>query len=340
MNTPTPAPGHTPITPEISTPRTGVTGQFEAIRTTTTAPETNTTQLLAIRERLAQESEHVNARLRGIPVTLEQAAQILGPKLFLDHTSTNKLYGTRLTPEIVAQIPFSLTEGEANNALRLKTPVSLHVKEFSHGESAKPSTMLNLNDHVADTQRREALCDTSWYKNEDFAENAADKLEWRQTTPDVVPGTLGKDFLERTDLQIRYLREEFYKGLPLPATYEKAIQEWNTERPNIEPLVQNWNGDHASGQKNWYVAAEMLEKLQIVQLLRPTPTSIMQDIANMKSVGVNMLEGSYTDTSVRSSVGSFVRVGLADSGGVIVYSDGPFRRYDDLGSSISRSLSE
>lgn len=337
----TQAPVQPPVPPvEISTPRTGVTGQFEVIRTTTTAPETNRTQLLAIRERLAQESEHVNARLRGLPVTLDQAREILGPKLFLGSDSANKLYGTQLTPEIVAQIPFNLTEGELKNALRLKTPISLHVKEFGHGESAKPSTMLNLNDHVATTQSRNALYDTDWCQNEDFAKNAADKLEWRQTTPDVVPGTLGKDFLERTDLQIRYLREEFYKGLPLPAAYEKAIQEWNTERPNIEPLVQDLNGDHASGQKNWYVAAEMLEKLQIIQLLRPTPASIMQDITNMKSVGLNMLGGAYTDTSVRGSGGSFVGVGRADTFGARVFRYGPRSRNDALGSSLSRSLSE
>ncbi len=326
---------------DISTPRTHTTGQFEAVRVVTDAPETNSEQLLAIRAKLAQEINHVNTRLRGRLITPEQTREIFeGTNLFRGTDEANQLYGTRLTPEIVAQVPFTLSEGEVSNALRLRTPISLHVKEFGHGKSARTSTMLNLNDHVATTQDCKALYDTSWYREEDFAKNAADKLEWRQTTPGVVPGTLGKDFLGRTDLSIKYLREEFFKGSTLPVHFVQAIEEWNTERPKIQPLVQNWNGDHPSGRKNWYVATEMLEKLQIVQLLRPTPASIMQDIINAKVAGIAMLKNTYTDTSVRLSRGGFVDVGDADSDGAGVLSRHPDGGGDGLGSSLSRSLSE
>lgn len=324
---------------DISAPRTHTTGQFEAIRTVIDSSVTTPEQLLAIRARLAQETENVNARLRGRLITPEQAQEILGSELFFGADSANKLYGTNLTSEIVSQVPFKFSEAEAQNALRLGTPISLHV----------PLTMLNLNAHVATAQNRKALSDPRRYAKEGFAKNDADKLEWRQTTPNQIPKTFGKDFFDRTDLQIEFLREEIFKGLPLPAHFERAIQEWSTERPKIAPLVQslNLNQNHETAKlpngqpaPNWYVAGEMLEKLQIVQLLRPTPTSILQDITNQKSVGVNMFENSYTDTSVRDSDGLFVLV-CGAGGSADVRSCFPFGAGgNSFGSSLSRSLAE
>ncbi len=302
-------------------------------------------QLAQVRAQLAEVTQQVNTRLRGRLITPDQTQEIMGDRLFRGADAANKLYGTNLTPDIVAQIPFKFTEAEAQNALGLGTPISLHVKEFGQGKDARPATMLNLNDHVAGTALYEVT--SSWYKDEDFAKKIADNFEWRQTTADVVPGTLGEDFLVRTDLTIKYLREEFFKGLPLPAHYEQAIQEWNAERPNIEPLVKNWSEAHKTEKlpngkpaPNWYIAAKMLEKLQIVQLLRPTPTSILQDITNAKAAGIPMLQDTYTDTSVLDSNGCVVIVGSADSSGAGVRSYYPHSRAGLLGSSLSRGLSE
>ncbi len=316
---------------ELSTPRTHTTGQFEAVRGVINAPETSSDQLLAIRAKLAQETEQVNNRLRGRLITPDQAREILGPDLFLGADTLKKTRGIKLPKEVLNQIPLNLTEQDALECKRLNHRVSLHSDKLADGQ---PLTMLSLNDDVKQRNKGKLLYNTDWYKQESLAASAG-TLEYRETSSDVVQGTLGQDYLDSTDSLIRYLKTERYKGRPLPAEYEDAIKEYEEKRSDLAQMNKNWDKPHASGQKNWYVAAEIFANLQITQLTRPTPNSIVQDIA-MKP----MLQSTYTWTSASLSGGGLVGVGNADSRGALVSGWGPDDRRGYLGASFSRSLSK
>lgn len=303
----------------ISTPHTRTTEQFEAIRTVTTAPETEEKELLAIRDRLAQEMEAVNARLRGRLITPEQAREIIGDELFFGVDSANKLYGTSLTPEAIANLPFNLTEAQVENAARLGHTIALHV----------PVSMLNIQRSLAQTV----------YKNDPFA-NTPDVLEWREASVKLIPGTLSKDYLQQTELLIQYIKERMYKGKPLPAQYEEAVKEFEEQKSQIQALMRIWRMRNLSGESNWRVALNMFAKLKITKLIRPTPISRLQDIKNLTSVDPYILpQGIGTWTSSQTIYGYPICI---DNNGCISAGEGiscPPSRYANYGASFSRSLS-
>lgn len=127
MDTPTPTP---PITAarEISVPRRTPSGLLEALEAHVLAETTSPEEARQIQGNIAHVSHGIDTRLRGGFITPEQTRDILGDKLFRGAESANALYGTNLTPDIVAQVRFKFTKGEAENALRLKTPISLHMR--------------------------------------------------------------------------------------------------------------------------------------------------------------------------------------------------------------------
>lgn len=316
---------------DITIPRTHTTGEFKTIGDTIDDPKTDQDQLLTIRDKLAQETARINIRLRGRLINADQAREILGPDLFLGADVLEKTRGIKLPKEMLDQIPLNLTEQDALECKRLNHRVSLHSDKLADGQ---PLTMLSLNGDVKTRNSSKLLYDTDWYKQELFA-TIAGTLEYRETSSDVVPGTLGQDYLQSADTLITYLKTERYKGRPLPAEYEAAIKEYEQKRPGLAQLIKNWDKSHASGQKNWYIAAEIFAKLQITQLIRPTPNSIVQDIA-LKP----MLQANRTWTSAQSSAGDLVFVGDAGSRGADVRGWYPICQRGDLGASFSRSLSQ
>ncbi len=314
---------------EISVPRTTPSGLFEALSAHALAETTPHDEVVKLRGNIAKLSGDVNTRLRGRLISAEQAQEILGPDLFFGADALKQTRGITIPKEILDQIPLNLTEQDALECKRLNHRVSLHSDKLADG----PLTMLSLNDDVANRNSRKLLDNTSWYSQESFATSAG-TLEYRETSSNVVPGTLGQDYLPSADTLIAYVKTERFKDRPLPAEYEDAIKEYEQKRPELAMLIKNWDKTHASGQKNWYVAAEIFAKLQITQLTRPTPNSITQDIA-MKP----MLQSTRTWTSARDSDGGLVYVGDAGSYGASVYSRAPGYRDVGLGSSLSRSLS-
>ncbi len=315
---------------DIPTPRTHTTGQFEAVRAVTDAPETSDEQLLAIRAKLATETTRINDLLRGRLINADQAREILGPDLFLGADVLERTRGIKLPKEVLDQIPLNLTEQDALECKRLNHRVSLHSAKLAGGQ---PLTMLSLNDDVKQRNKSKLLYSTDWYSQESLATSAG-TLEYRETSSDVIPGTLGQDYLESTDTLIAYLKNERYKNRPLPAHYEEAIKTYEAKKPELAQLLKNWNDKHSSGRKNWHVAAEIFAGLSLTKHFRPTPNSITQDIAMQP-----MLQSKYTWTSARGSAGYLVHVGDAGSYGASVYSRAPGYRDVGLGSSLSRSLS-
>lgn len=320
---------------------TGTTGQFEAIRgNIATADNAN---LEVIRKRLMEMTGEVNTKLRGRVITPTQAGEILGPNRFFGADTVKKNYGVDISEEELAQIPFNLTEAEAVNAKRLDHMVSLHSNRLGNG---KPLNMLTLNEYIAKKEKRKLLFSTDWYQKEEFG-NAADELEWRETSIKSVPGTADQNYLTQLELLIVYLRNEVYKGLPLPAHYEEAIQEFEQRKPELQRMIQSWNQQHPSvrlpnGQPapNWYVAAEIFANLKINRDIRPTPVSALQDNEIIRPSGVNMLENIYTWTEARASVGDLVCVGRAVSVGSGVSSWYPADHDTGLHALFSRSLSK
>lgn len=316
---------------EISVPRRTPSGLIEALSAHALAETTSPEDAKKIKQGIGQISSGIDTRLRGRLINADQAREILGLDLFLGADVLEKTRGIKLPKEVLDQIPLNLTEQDALECKRLNHRVSLHSDKLADGQ---PLTMLSLNDDVKQTNKKgKLLHNTDWYKQESFAASAG-TLEYRETSSDVVQDTLGQDYLDSTDSLIRYLKTERYKGHPLPTEYEDAIKEYEEKRSDLAQMNKNWDKPHASGQKNWYVAAEIFANLQITQLTRPTPNSIVQDIA-MKP----MLQSTYTWTSARDSDGFLVRVGSADYDGARVEGLLPNYQFGSLGSSFSRSLS-
>lgn len=316
---------------EISVPRRTPSGLIEALSAHALAETTSPEDAKKIKQGIGQISSGIDTRLRGRLINADQAREILGPDLFFGAEVLKATHGIKLSKKILDRIPLNLTEQDALECKRLNHRVSLHSDKLADGQ---PLTMLSLNDDVKEIHTNNLLHNTDQYRQESFATSTG-ILEYRETSSDVVPGTLGQDYLQSTDTFITYLKTERYKGRPLPTEYEDAIKEYEEKRSDLAQMNKDWNKPHASGQKNWYVAAEIFANLQITQLTRPTPNSIVQDIA-MKP----MLQSTYTWTLARYSDGFLVRVGSADPDGARV--DGFLSNYQfgSFGASFSRSLSK
>jgi len=175
-----------------------------------------------------------------------------------------------------------------------------------------------------------------WYKNEDFATKQTPVFGWRLTNKteltDSTDSTLeskSKNYLEQTEVIIKYLKEKVFATLPIPLEFQSAIDEFERQKADIAKLIST----------DWEKASDMLEKLAIIRLTRESPVeAIYRLILTERGTKEKLLPVNYVWTSGRSSDGDFVYVGNADSGGVHVNGNGPGCRSGNLGASFSRSV--
>lgn len=218
-----------------------------------------------------------------------------------------------------AQIPkICITEAEVVSAMRLGHTISLHSNILGSG---MPSTMLDIAQDELRRHGRSVLADIPLGNRQTFT-GTADRLEWRQTSTGIVPGTNGLNYLQHMDVLISYLKYEVVKGRPLSANEHSAIREFERHRAALELLLIDWDKDHKTAKSrdgkpvsNWLVAAGIMENLEITKLVRPTTVGLLNDIVNTHITGTPMLTRDFTATADRYSFGSFVALGpVSDRG--------------------------
>ena len=138
-----------------------------------------------------------------------------------------------------------------------------------------------------------------------------------------------KNYLQQTELIVKYLKEKVFKDTDISESYQQAITEFEAQKDEIEKLMTT----------DWKKAAEKLEKLQINQLTRQTPVETIYDlIAYLHTNNQRLLENKYTWTKRRDSDGGLVGVGFFDSGGAGLGGWAPGNSDASVGVSFSRSL--
>jgi len=191
----------------------------------------------------------------------------------------------------------------------------LHVDKTPDG---KPMTMQNMNAMQAKSGRNERLlCDTDWYKDEDFYTQDAPRLSWRLVSKSVLPDSTSKDEVEQMELIVKTLQNGVFEGMEMPAEYQEAVDEFEAKKTEIKD-------------------SEMIENLQLCKLTRATPAEMIQAIEmHYQNTGEYLFSDSYVRTRLRNSSGDLVSVGDADADGVVVDDAHPGIRFSDIGATLS-----
>lgn len=233
----------------------------------------------------------------------------------------------------VPKIPFSREELE--RARELKQYLRFQAIENKDG---KPITMLEIHDMLNETLVSEGKGeildsrDDEWKIKSDFYTKEAPKYGWVLTSKECIPGSLGKNYLEQTQILADYLKNEVFKDETMPAEYAEAIAEFDAGKADIAKIVES------SDEEEWKEAARLLEALKLNQLTRQSPVeSLYGDVIYFQATGERLMMGQYDWTKRRSSDAYMVRVGAFGADGARVSRGRPGNSSDDLGVAFSRS---
>jgi hypothetical protein len=258
-------------------------------------------------------------------ISLEQAEDILGSD-FLGPETVEKTFGRKLQEEEIP--PLSCTQEELEKAKERGWMLVLHVDKAPDGS---PLTMKKMNELLSGntSDGGKILFDTDWYKNEKFFTEDTPRSSWAFVSKEVIPGSTSKNYLQQTEVLADYLQNQAFEGQVLPEEYQKAIEEFNDQKQEIQELM-------SSDRKK---AAERLANLSINQLLRQKPSEVIYDLlVYYANNNQRLLEDRYTWTSVRRSAGELVPVGRFVADGAIVSGWEPDDSGGLLGVVFSRSL--
>lgn len=255
----------------------------------------------------------------------EKAKEILGSDA-LGPAEVEKAFGIRVDLAEVPSIPFSATELE--RAKELGQFLVLRVNRDPEGSPLTMQRMQGLLEARFAAKSEAILYNTDWYKDEKFFTEETPRMEWALTSKEVIPSSPDKNYLEQTETIINYLNQVFPGGA-LPPKYQEAVQEFTSQKSEIERLMS----------ADWQEAAARLETLKINQLTRQTPVEALYDLLiYQQNNEKRLMENMYSWTKCRSSEGKFVIVGSFEPDGAYVNASGPDGRFGGLGASFSRSL--
>jgi hypothetical protein len=170
--------------------------------------------------------------------------------------------------------------------------------------------------------------EAGWQQNEDFYTTETPEMHWVLVSKETIPNSLGKNYLEQTEVLVDYIQNSVFKDLAMPQNYADAIAEFEAQKAEIAGLID----------PDWQEAARRLAELKLNQLTRQTPVEALYDIdVRLLNNGDRLLEQLYTWTNRRGSDGRLVYVGSADADGAGVPAHKPGYRDGSLGVSFSRS---
>ena len=275
-----------------------------------------------IREKITSAKEKILKSSESLSPS--EAKEILKQD-FLGKEEIERAFDIKIEDKDIPEIPF--TKEDIEKAKELGQFLILRTDKI---DKKTPLTIENLNKHLkGKTKEGGKILYSDSYKSEDLYKTEIPKLSWALTSKELIPDSTSKNYLQQTELIVKYLKEKVFKDTDISESYQQAITEFEAQKDEIEKLMTT----------DWKKAAEKLEKLQINQLTRQTPVETIYDlIAYLHTNNQRLLENKYTWTKRRDSVGKLVIVGSFDSLGAYLYGWVPGNSDGNLGVSFSRSL--
>jgi len=269
------------------------------------------------RERQKKERDRQEAeRQAPLQATIEDAKKIFNKQNFFGAESIEGALGIHLDEADIPPIPFSIAElKRASDHFDLNSRLVLRIEKDKNGE---PITLKRLKE-IMDQSQRPGKAPRMEYndkydQNETFYTSETPRTGWALVSNELIPTTLQAHYLEQTKLLIPYLREEVYKGEPLPTLYEEAISEFEALRGEL-------NGFLVPGSDKEEFTKRLVN-LQINQLLRRTPVEVIYDALLMTNdvpkdnfgFGVQPPGGTEWTIGIMNAEGWPVRMGCFAEG--------------------------
>ena len=262
-----------------------------------------------------------------IQIDIETARKLMG-KDFIGPDEVRSAFLNQVEiPSVLPLIPFTRRElkraKELGQVLILHSPVTMaQIKSALNGKLEDESKLLN-NDDITD-----------WYEDKSFFNTELSRADWTLITKEVLPGSLGKNYLEQTQILINYLQNDVFKDKVMPKQYTKAVAEFQNYIKANPDFADRITSDD---EPTWKAAAEKLESFQITQLTRPSPVEVLYFIAAyFQTTGERLLKYTRTWTGRHCHDIGFVDLGYFDTAGVRVSGRGPGGHSFGLGVSLSR----
>jgi hypothetical protein len=274
-------------------------------------------------QRVAERMKQVE-RMFSESLSPSEAKEILKQD-FLGKEEIERAFDIKIEDKDIPEIPF--TKEDIEKAKELGQFLILRTDKI---DKKTPLTIENLNKHLkGKTKEGGKILYSDSYKSEDLYKTEIPKLSWALTSKELIPDSTSKNYLQQTELIVKYLKEKVFKDTDISESYQQAITEFEAQKDEIEKLMTT----------DWKKAAEKLEKLQINQLTRQTPVETIYDlIAYLHTNNQRLLENKYTWTKRRFSDGGLVVVGDFVSNGAYLYGWSPDNSSVGIGVSFSRSL--
>jgi len=259
---------------------------------------------------------------------IEAAIEKLGKENVFGPNEVEKTFGVRLAE--VPDIPFSVEELE--RAEKMGQMLVLRVDKTAEG---KPMSLEAMNVAVMERWQKEgkgALLSTpdGW---ENFIKESYKKdvprSGWALVSREILSESLGKNYIEQTDVIIKTLKDKVFKGMEIPEKYAKAMAEFESQKERLTKLMND----------DWQEAVKQLSALEITQMTRQTIQETIYDLAMYYDTNnKHLLTDKYTWSASVSPVGTLVDLGGFGDGGVNGGRWRPVDRDDDVGVSFSRRL--
>ena len=276
--------------------------------------------------------ENTNTKRRGLEdesasqedvTSAEHALEIMGSDQFIGPNDIENTFGFQ--PENIPEILFSKEELE--RARELGQKLILYVDTKEDGTAFVVGDMKKILP--AETQDDGTFFHNDWYESDEITNKITARPGWRLTTPEVIEGSISKNYLDQTQELIKYVQEKVFQDQELPPEYLDAIEEFNQNKDAIAELMNS----------NWKEAAKQLSVLSINQLTRENFAEIIYRFAVIeKKYGTKELASNYSWSNTLDSNDELVRVGDFDSDGLDVYSYRPDDSDGNIGVCFSRSV--
>jgi hypothetical protein len=251
------------------------------------------------------------ASLEGIFVS-EREAKWLFHDDFLGSNEVKKAFQDKVEISSVPRIPFSRKELERaeklGQMLILRLPMTM--KEINQKLDGKVSRDGEKFFWISDVATGEV---TAWFKDEKFFKEDRARAGWALVSKEVLPDS-GGNYPDQIIEIVRYLRDQVFKGKPLPKKYAEAIAEFENflkANPKFDDKVNSANEDINKP------AAALLQSLKIGELTLRSPAEVIYDLAVYSEINKKrLLFEEQTMTPCLSSSGFFVYVGGFNFAGV------------------------
>jgi hypothetical protein len=149
----------------------------------------------------------------------------------------------------------------------------------------------------------------AWFASETEIKKQTPKLGWQFVSPNILPNSTNKNYLDQTELLIQNAKEKFFHN-NFPPEYQQAEEEFQQEKDKIAELIKN---------SKYIEASKILTNLNISKLLRePTQNTIFRYLMSYKKGKQLFTDGKYSWSNSVSSDGRLLSFGFADAAGAYV----------------------